>query len=437
MMRAGLSRWSYRLCVAAWPLAALLIIAGCTRNLGDARRTAQPADNRPAQVYRGPGQAAPTVGQPPAPESAIKAEPLPPPSATEEQPGEATLPRNAVRVGILLPLSGAEAPVGRALLDAALLGVADTADDLLELRVYDTAAPGGSRLAAQSALADGARLVLGPLLSSDVAEATPVVRAAGVNLIAFSNNPAVAGPGSYVIGLSPRQQVRRIVAFARERGLERFAALVPESPFGQQAADDLRQAAAASGGTVVRVESYATTEQNDVASAIRHLVRGEGDPRFDAVLLPESGTRLRAVAPLLPYYGIDPAKVRLLGIASWSDPGLGREPALVGGWFAAPPPDAAADFAKRMTAIYGAAPHPLAGLAYDAAALAAVLARGEHGADFSAEALTQPRGFAGSSGIFRLLPAGETQRGLAVLEVTQAGPRVIAPAPESFDDLGQ
>ena len=66
-----------------------------------------------------------------------------------------------------------------------------------------------------------------------------------------------------------------------------------------------------------------------------------------------------------------------------------------------------------------------------------MLARGDRGPDFSASALTQPRGFAGSSGIFRLLPSGETQRGLAVIEIAQNGTRVVAPASESFDDVGQ
>lgn len=409
------------------------MVEGCTPNLGDARRSAQ----SPAPLTRAPGQVTPPIAEAPSRDPAISAEPLPPPSDTPAGPGQQVAPHDRVRVAILLPLSGSEAGVGRALLDAALLGVSDVADDALELLAYDTAAQGGARLAAQSALADGAKLVLGPLLASDVGEAAPVVRAADMNLIAFSNNPAVAGPGSFVIGLSPRQQVRRVVAFARTRGLERFAALVPESPFGHQTMQDLRQATAAFGGAVLRAETYATIEQNDLASAVRRMARGDGGPPFDALLLPESGARLRAVAPLLPYYGVDPAKVRLLGVASWAEPGLGREPALVGGWFAAPPPDAAADFTKRMTAIYGTPPHPLAGLAYDAAALAAVLARGERGPDFSAGALAQPRGFAGSSGIFRLLPSGETQRGLAVLEITAAGARVIDPAPESFDDVGQ
>jgi hypothetical protein len=65
-------------------------------------------------------------------------------------------------------------------------------------------------------------------------------------------------------------------------------------------------------------------------------------------------------------------------------------------------------------------------------ALAAVLARAEGGPDFSVPALTAAGGFAGRDGIFRFHVGGVVERGLAVLEVTLEGFRVVSPAPESF-----
>ena len=52
--------------------------------------------------------------------------------------------------------------------------------------------------------------------------------------------------------------------------------------------------------------------------------------------------------------------------------------------------------------------------------------------DFSPAALTNPSGFAGVDGIFRLRPDGLVERGLAVLEMHRGGNVVIDPAPESF-----
>lgn len=58
-----------------------------------------------------------------------------------------------------------------------------------------------------------------------------------------------------------------------------------------------------------------------------------------------------------------------------------------------------------------------------------MLARGR---DFSAASLTNPSGFAGLNGIFRLLPDGIVERGLAVLEVHRTGVTVVDPAPQTF-----
>jgi len=160
---------------------------------------------------------------------------------------------------------------------------------------------------------------------------------------------------------------------------------------------------------------------------------GVGEVGFDAIMLPEGGERLLALAPLLPYYDIDPAQVRLLGTGLWDDLRLGKEPALIGGWYAAPDPTQRADFEKRYATLYGAGSPPrIATLGYDATALAAALARPPNGPDFSAQRLTNPDGFTGLDGIFRFRADGLSERGLAVLEVQREGPKVVSPAPTSF-----
>ena len=161
-----------------------------------------------------------------------------------------------------------------------------------------------------------------------------------------------------------------------------------------------------------------------------------GPGSLDAVMITEGGQKLRSAASLLPAFQIDPAQVRLLGTANMDDPTLGTEPALVGGWYAAPDPGARREFEQRFESVYGHRPPRLATLAYDAAALAAVLARNGGPAPFDPLALTNPNGFAGVDGIFRLRPDGLVERGLSVMEITASGNRVVDPAPNSFQALG-
>ena len=161
-----------------------------------------------------------------------------------------------------------------------------------------------------------------------------------------------------------------------------------------------------------------------------------GDVDFDAVLVLETGEALKGLVPLLPYYDIDIRRVRVLGIDDWSSRSLRREPSLSGAWFASPPLDAARDFAARFKQIYSESPHPLAPLAYDATALAAVLAARDSDGDFSVEALTAPNGFAGSAGLFRLLRSGLVEHQFAVFEVDQTKVRTVSEAPQAFEVLG-
>lgn len=378
---------------------------------------------------------------------------------------------DAIRIALLLPLSGQNAAIGRALLDAAQLALFDAAQDRLTLLVRDTEGnPETAARAAEDALAAGAELILGPLFAAEVQAVAPVARARGVAVLAFSTDRSVAGNGTYLLGFTPEQQVEQVVLHARAAGIERFAAMVPEGPYGQATEGALRAALEKSGGTLVKVGSY-PPETADFTPLIRRFAdydrrraalqtlkqqlaeKGDeasrqqlaklslqdtlGDPDFQAILLPEGGPRLRALAPVLAYFDIDPAQVKYLGTGQWDQPGLGNEPSLLGGWFAAPPPDYAENFRKRFESAYNRRPPRIASLAYDATALAAALAADGGERRFSNEQLGNRQGFSGFDGIFRFAPNGVAERGLAILEVQRNGVKAIRAAPETFEQVGQ
>lgn len=360
---------------------------------------------------------------------------------------------NAPRVALLLPLSGANAGVGQALLDAATQAVFDIADDDFVLLVRDTAGtPQGAQLAAEWALEQQAQLVVGPLLGTEAQAVAPLLRAANVPILSFSNDRSIAANGVFVLGVAPQAAVARTIEFARSRGLERFAALVPTNALGQAAEQALRASLTAQGGILVRVERYEPGAL-DYAPAVRRLgqlagppprlARGEAAPPppeldFEAVLLPDFGDRLLQVVAQLHGHEIDPVRIKYLGIPLWEDARLFRESSLQGAWFAAPAPAARQRFEQRYRAAFGRAPPRVAALAYDAVALAAILARGKgpEGADYSPAALTAAGGFAGVEGIFRLRANGYVERGFAVLEMSRDGPRVLSPAPDAFENPG-
>ena len=327
MPRAFPSNVVLRLVAATCLCAAVLMTVGCQK--------ATVADRAPpVQAPPPPPPTAPAL-----PTIALPLPPAPPPGANdtevlpdEQEPlapaqreiVEIPLPgdgRPMVKVGLLLPLSGPDGELGEAMLRASQMAVFDVADDSFLLMPRDTAGtPDGADAAGREMLARGARLLLGPLFSESVAAAVAPARDAGINLIAFSNNRAVAGDGSYLIGLLPREQVVRIARYAREQGVLRFAALAPDTPYGRQVVDDLAEAVTNFGGTLVRTGFFAD-DPDDMSRAVRQMARydsrraallelreqlveqGEsiaqlktldtwGDVDFDALFVPSSGAQL-------------------------------------------------------------------------------------------------------------------------------------------------
>jgi ABC-type branched-subunit amino acid transport system substrate-binding protein len=388
----------------------LMLLAGCAPNLPPPAAPSQPQ----------PQAQAPTPMTPGANNNAYLTQPA--------QSQEA-------KVALLLPLSGQNAAIGRALMQAAEMGVFDSGDDNFNLVVRDSAAPGGPALAVSSAMTEGAKMVLGPLFSSEVPDAA---RAAGnlIPVVSFSNDRNAAKPGVFVLGIAPQAQVERVVSYAASQQVKRFAILYPGSAYGNAVRQAYQSAVTQSGGSVSVMQGY-DPAATDFISTMQSLQSSYKSNGFDALMIPEGGQKLRALIAMLPGFDIPSAAagtggVRLLGTSLWNDPALTGDHNLSGAWFATTPPDRWASFAQRYQSVYGAPPDPRAGVVYDAVTLAVALAKAKPGGDFSVTRLTDVSGFAGVTGLFRLNPDGTSTRGLSVLEIAPGGINVRDPAPTTF-----
>nr|WP_279347260.1 penicillin-binding protein activator [Govania unica] len=377
-----------------------------------------------------------------------------------------------VRVGMLLPLSGPYADVGRALLNAAAVSLFDTGDKRLVLVPRDTRGTAeGAQQAVNALVAEGVDVIAGPLLAAEVRAAAVALKAAGsdIRLIGFSSDRSVAGGGVYLLSFMPEEEVRRVVEYAAAEGKKSFAALVPETPYGDTVGRAFRAKVAAVGGSVADYVIYppdAKGVMNPVkriahydarvkakAAEMTYLKTLADDPAamqaarasrpnpmalpYQALLLPEGAALMRVMVPLLSYYDIDPGSVQLLGTGVWNDPSLARDPQLRGSWFAAPPQDKAQAFMDRYRSLYRSEPPRIATLAYDAVALVDSLADGAKDTRFSDAALTDGNGFTGIDGIFRFTRDGVSERGLAVMTFGADGISLVSPAPTSFDSSTQ
>jgi ABC-type branched-subunit amino acid transport system substrate-binding protein len=341
-----------------------------------------------------------------------------------------------VKVALLLPVtsSGSTPAVAKALKQAAELALFDFDNPNVSLVPKDTkGTPDGARLAAESAIKDGAELIIGPLFAQEVAGAAPVARQARVPMIAFSSDEKVAGNGVYLLSFQAGRDAPRIVSFAMSKGKHSFAQLVPQSPYGRVAESAFAKAVSEGGGETSVRAAFPPDDSNAMLGPVRQVANAlKGGQKFDALFLPAGREELPSLAPLLASSDLTSSRVQFIGTGQWDYPNIGSEKALIGGWYPAPDPKGWSNFVQRYSKSYGSVPPRLASLAYDAVSLAVSLSQNPPGQRYDMGQLTRASGFAGIDGLFRLLPGGTCERGLAILEVREGGPVVIDPAPSSF-----
>lgn len=341
--------------------------------------------------------------------------------------------RDVKRLALLLPFSSNSERLreeAASMMKAAELAVfeRDRADVLLI--ALDTGGTSqGAQSATRAALDSGADVILGPILSGSVQAAKQASRSSKTPILAFSTDQQVAGDGAYLLSFPPEAEVQRIVEYAADTGVERFAFLGPTSEYGRRVSDAYRKSVEESGGQIMASASYSGDDITVMQEPARSMANQYRSTRYQAIILPEGGTALRSLAPLLPYYNVDPSTVQFLGTGLWKNNATVREPALNGGVFAGPDPDAQADFEASYDRAYGENNSRLASLAYDAVAIGAYAAEGNRKGRM--ERLEDPNGFYGADGLIRFEADGKPQRGLAVYQIRNGKFVIIDPAPRT------
>ncbi len=330
------------------------------------------------------------------------------------------------RVALLLPVTGPDGDVGQSIANATALALADTKATNIRMITYDTST--GVAAAAKRAIADGNKVILGPLRGDDVVEAAAVARTAAVPIISFSNDVGVAGQNIFLLGHLPNQSIDRVVRYARSQGYNRFAGVVSTNVYGQRAQSNLTSAVRSAGGTLVAIEESDGTTSSADAAARRLAQLGQ----IDAVLIADSGRAGVVLVPALRRNGMRNAKV--LGTDLWNiDGSLASNPAMYGGWFASVSDTLYTQYAAKYRARFGKAPLRLSSLGYDSVLLIARVARDwRPGTKFPVAQLTDPQGFIGVDGAFRFMPNGLTERMLEVQEIQSGKFVTISPAPTQF-----
>lgn len=346
-----------------------------------------------------------------------------------------------VAVALLVPSGSGQATddlIASGLENAARMAIADLGGVSIDLRVYSTAAnPDTAAAMATKAVDEGAKIILGPFYALEANKAGAAVASRGVDVLTFSNNPAIAGGNVFILGQTFNSTADRLASYAVGKGLTRIMVVSDQNPQGDAGKAAIQSAIGRAGGTVAAVGSYEFS-QNGIVQAVSAIASSAKSSSAQAVFLTaDTGGALPLLTQLLMENGISPATTQYIGLTRWDIPSANlSQPGVQGGWFAMPDPGLAQQFQSRYQSANGALPHATAGLAYDGiAAIGALIKQGGPGS-LTSSGLTQGSGFVGVNGIFRFLSSGVNERGLAVAQIINQQVTIVDPAPRAFGGAG-
>lgn len=376
--------------------------------------------------------------------------------------------KNSFNVAMLLPLSGKASTYGQGLKNAAMMAIEDAGNSRLTVRFYDTqSSPEGADSAVRQAINEGNVLILGPLMSAEVSAAERIASAYDIPLISFSTSPEALKHGAYTLGLLGSEQSERIIAYAAAQNRRKIALLIPDTSAGINLAKAALKSASAHNAEIVKIAFYPpetldfgeivknmtdyetrSAEINKIknkltalanagdTSAARELKQLKttyttGKVDFDAVLIPETGSRLKSAAAMFGYYDVSYPDVLFLGTTVWENTNLSKETTLYHGVYPEMSRVHNDYFNKKYQDYFGEAPNQLYSFAYDSIALASALSR--KSSNNLNELITAEDGYIGINGAFRIMDDGTNRHALNIMEVTAEGPKVISQAAKKFD----
>ena len=358
-------------------------------------------------------------------------------------------PREIV-IGCALPLTGPDAAIGVRALQGALVAVdafGDAGPGLpLALAVRDTGGTPEGATRAVTALAgeEGAVAIVGPLTSRESPGAASTAQRLRVPIVTLTQREGITAPGDFVFRalLTPHDQAQAVARHAAEgRHDARFAIVYPDDNFGRDLARAFTEAAAASGGRVVRASAYrGPADLPDAVDRVLDRRPGAqpGPPPFEAIFVPDNAAMGRLIATRLEVAGLK--HVRLLGIALWNGPDAMQGRSLEGAIFTAPyfsgsPRATTRRFAASYRKTFGGEPEAFAAQAHDATALLVDILRTEPGAGRERVRwkLQNAVGFEGAAGPLSFDGGRDGRREAMILTIR--GGRIVPAEPADAWDL--
>ena len=319
-------------------------------------------------------------------------------------------------IGVILPLSGKNAPFGLKSLKGIQLALGvfgnkgRLGSDGIRLAIMDSQDdPEVAKIAVDRLIEeDSVIAIIGPLGMGPSESVAKQCSLYGIPNLSLSQREDLEGLGSYIfkIGMSKVNQVQRLVSYAMDDlSIKSFGILYPEDHYGEQFTKYFWDEVLNKGGEVTAVESYPPgqadfrnnikkllgiyyigarrTEYNEIKKSLEEKQKNSRIKKpievilppiqsFDALFVPDDARAVAKIASYLPYY--NSKNVVLMGPNTWNSTYLvsrGKEyvegAIFVDGFYPYPKNQEGKRFIKEFRHTFKSSPGVLEAQAYDAA----------------------------------------------------------------------
>ncbi len=353
------------------------------------------------------------------------------------------------RIGLLLPLSGEFYQIGKSLLDSAQLALEKTGNQNLKFYIVDTGKEDQLFKNLSYLMSNDVDLILGPVFTNTVLRVKEYLDNQSIPIITFSNNSEVSDRNVYVFGLTIEDELNSIYAYSVDRGIKKFAVIVPENKYGNKVKNEIDKFHNINNNSSSQFIFY-PTENPDYYKIAREVSNYDerkleldnrvrllkelqsesslkelkllknkdtlGEVDFEAIIIiARSFSELTNFISILPYYDVDPKKVKFIGNSIWGKELILKEPSMKNSYFSSLDLNARKKFEEEYKKIYTNNPHSLAALAYDLVGLINSLSM-EH-KKITKEILHSNSGYVGINGWFRFYESGKVERRPTIFHV--------------------
>ena len=371
-----------------------------------------------------------------------------------------------IKIGLLLPLSGANSEIGDSLLKAAQLSLNKTQNKNINLFIRDTENINKNIISSYYELInEGVDIILGPLFSKNIELIKPISLDEEVIMISFSNNTDMKSKNTFISGLTPENEIKEVLEYALENGHNKFGVILPNNQYGYRSKKLIENLLSKNQGQLIKLVLYDSENPNfyKIAKLIadydqRKLVLEKkleelkkldtlesnknykilknkdtlGNLSFNSIYIgAENIKHLSMLASILPYYDVDPKEVLYIGNSLWSHNIALKEPALEKAIFPNINQITYKNFVTEYKDNFATKPHRISSLAYDLIGLISTLQKNNK--DISISNITNKNGFIGSNGLFRFNEDGNIERSLSIFEIKDQKLKEIKKADLNFN----